>query len=90
MEIRLSPELEALVTKDLARGRFASVEEYVAEAVELLHEREQWLSETLEEQRESLDLAWQEAERGELMPVEDFREEMRTMKTAWAERQRGS
>jgi len=83
MEIRLSPELEAVVERDMASGRFRSVEEYIAEAVELLHEREQWRGETVEEQRESLEAAWQEAERGELISLDDFREEMKQMKADW-------
>jgi putative addiction module CopG family antidote len=40
MEIRLSPELEAAVQRGIATGRYASAEEYLAEAVELLQERE--------------------------------------------------
>jgi hypothetical protein len=31
MEIRLSPELEALVERDMASGRYSSVEQYLAE-----------------------------------------------------------
>jgi antitoxin ParD1/3/4 len=84
MEIRLSPELEAVVERDMASGRYSSLEEYIAEAVESLHERSQQLGETLDEQREKLEAAWQEAERGELMSMEDFRKEMQEMKAEWA------
>jgi len=83
MEIRLSPEVEAVVERDMASGRYASVEEYIAEAVAMLHERQQWLVETRDEQREGLEAAWQEAERGELMSLDDFREEMKKMKAEW-------
>jgi putative addiction module CopG family antidote len=83
MEIRLSPELEAAVERGVASGRYANAEEYVGEAIELLKDREQWFGETLEEQREKMEAAWQEAERGELMSMEDVRQEMEEMKKEW-------
>jgi len=83
MEIRLSPELEAAVERGVASGRYASVEEYIAEAVEVLEEREAWREETLEEQREGLEAAWQEAERGELIPLDEAREQLDRMKAEW-------
>jgi Arc/MetJ-type ribon-helix-helix transcriptional regulator len=83
MEIRLSPELAAVVERDVAAGRFASVDEYIAEAIELLHERGQWRDESLEEQRAGLEAAWRESERGELIPLDEFRKEMQEMKAEW-------
>jgi Arc/MetJ-type ribon-helix-helix transcriptional regulator len=84
MEIRLSPELEAVVERDMASGRFRSVEDYIAEAVELLHERELWRGETLEEENAKLAASIAEAERGELMDEDQVRQEMREMKAEWA------
>jgi putative addiction module CopG family antidote len=85
MEIRLSPEIAALVEADVAAGRFASADEYVAAAVALLHEREQgWNGETLEEFNAKLEESIAEAERGDVMSMEEFREEMRQMKVEWA------
>jgi len=83
MEIRLSPELEAVVAKDMASGRYASVEEYVAEAVELLHEREEWLGESLEEERAKLKASFAEGERGEVADEDQVRQEMQAMKAGW-------
>ena len=84
MEIRLSPELAAVVERDVAAGRFASVDEYIAEAIELLHEREPWRDESLEELNASLEEAIAEAERGELITLDEFRKEMQEMKAEWA------
>jgi antitoxin ParD1/3/4 len=68
MEIRLSPELAAVVEQDLATGRFASAEEYIAAAVELLHEREMgWNGETLEEFNAKLEESIAQAEHGEVL-----------------------
>lgn len=73
MEIRLSPELEAAVQRGVASGRYANVDEYFAEAVELLAEREALFGESLEEQRQKLEASWQEAIRGEpLSMVEHY------------------
>jgi len=87
MEIRLSPEIEAVVQQDMASGRYGSVEEYIAKAVEVLHEREQWREETVEEFNAKLDEAIAEAERGELADEDQVRREMREMKDEWAKAQ---
>ena len=84
MDIRLSPELAAVVEQDVAAGRFASAEEYIAAAVELLHERAQgWNGETLEEFNAKLEESIAEAERGDAISLDEFREEMRQMKAEW-------
>ncbi len=83
MEIRLSPELEALVASDMESGRYTSVEEYVAEAVAMLHERQQWRAETLDELNASLEASIAEAERGDVLDEAGVRQEMHEMKTDW-------
>jgi Arc/MetJ-type ribon-helix-helix transcriptional regulator len=90
MEIRLSPELQAVVERDMASGRFRSVEDYIAEAVELLHAREQWRGETLEEFNAKLDESIAEAERGELADEIQVRQEMREMKVEWVKARAGT
>jgi len=84
MEIRLSPELEAVVEQDMASGRYGSVEEYIATAVESLHEREHWGGETLEEFNAKLEASIAEGERGEVADEDQVRQEMREMKAEWA------
>ena len=84
MEISLSPELAAVVEQDVAAGRFASVEEYIATAVELLHEREHGMNgETHAEFNAKLEESITEAERGDVISLDGFREEMRQMKAEW-------
>lgn len=67
----------------MASGRYGNVEDYIAEAIELLHERQECLGESNDELRTSLEAAWHEAERGELTSLEDVREEMKAMKSHW-------
>ena len=87
MEIRLSPEVEAVVERDMASGRYASVDDYIAEAVAMLHERQQWRVETLDELNASLEASIAESERGELLDEDEVRRRMNSMKEDWARRQ---
>ena len=87
MKIELSPEVEAIVERDLASGRYSSVAEYIAEAVDALHERQQLRSESQAEVGAGLEAAWQEAERGELMDEDEVRREMQAMKADFLGRQ---
>jgi len=43
MTIHLKPELEALVKEDVERGPYQSADEYVAQAVQMLHAHERSL-----------------------------------------------
>lgn len=40
MAIEIRPEVVALIEQDVARGRYRSAEEFVEQAVQLLHARE--------------------------------------------------
>ena len=44
MTIHLKPELEALIQKDVERGHYQSVGEFVERAVHMLHEEEALLA----------------------------------------------
>jgi Arc/MetJ-type ribon-helix-helix transcriptional regulator len=45
MEIRLLPEIEALIRQDVQRGPYKTVDEFVEHAIAMLHEQEAWLAE---------------------------------------------
>ena len=81
MTITLSPELEAVVRREIESGRYETAEEYVADAIQDLHER---LEETLDEEREQLDASIAEVDRGEVADEQQVRQEMREMKAQWA------
>jgi hypothetical protein len=57
MTIHLKPELEALIQKDGERGPYSSADEFVAQAVQMLHEHEQWLADGPSLGRQRLDLS---------------------------------
>lgn len=44
MEFRLRPELEELIKQDVQRGPYETIDEFVQQAVSMLHEHEAWLA----------------------------------------------
>ncbi len=65
MTVRLKPEIQSLVEQDVARGTYASVDEFVEQAVLRLHEQEEWLAKNQHTIAEQIEHAYQQAERGE-------------------------
>ncbi len=86
MEIRLKPEHESTIERNVASGRYASAEEYLSEAIESFEQQD----ESLEDMRASLEHSWQQGERGELISLDDFREEMKAFKADWIKRHRSA
>jgi putative addiction module CopG family antidote len=73
MEIRLRPELEALIRQDVQRGVYQTVDEYIEHAVSMLHEQELWLAENRAQIAEQIDEGYAAAQRGELLEPEEVR-----------------
>ena len=65
MTIHLKPELEALIQEDVERGPYRSADEFVAQAVQMLHEHEQWLAENRADIAAKIEHGFGQAERGE-------------------------
>jgi antitoxin ParD1/3/4 len=82
MDIRLRPELEEMIKKDVQRGPYQSVDEFVEHAVSLLHEQEAWLSEHGSEIRAKIEEGYAAAQRGELLDSEEVRASLASRKTA--------
>jgi len=77
MTIRLTPELEALIQKDVERGPYQSADEFVAHAVQMLHEQEQWLDENRAEIGAKIEHGFAQAERGELVDGDEAFKQLR-------------
>jgi antitoxin ParD1/3/4 len=71
MTIHLKPELEALIEQDVERGPYQSVDEFVAQAVQMLHEHEQWLADNRADIAAKIEHGFGQAERGELVDGEE-------------------
>ena len=73
MEIRLRPELEAVIRQDVQRGAYKTVDEYIEHAISMLHEQEAWLAAHREEIESKIDQGYAAAQRGELVEPEEVR-----------------
>ena len=83
MTIRLKPELEALIQKDVERGPYQSADEFVEQAVQMLHEQEQWLADNHADLAAKIDEGCASAERGDLLDPEQVRAQVNARKQAW-------
>jgi Arc/MetJ-type ribon-helix-helix transcriptional regulator len=88
MEIRLKPEMEEAIRRDVERGTYRSVDEFVERAVALLQEEESWLAEHGSEVRTKIEQGYATAQRGELLDENRVRHEMEQRKNAWTAEKR--
>ena len=80
MDIRLRPELEALIRQDVQRGQYQSVDEFVERAIALLHEQETWLAENKGKIETQITEGYASAQRGELVDAEEVRSRLNQLK----------
>jgi Arc/MetJ-type ribon-helix-helix transcriptional regulator len=83
MTIELGPETEALVRKRLETGAFASPEEVIGRALELLSQQD-WLAENRHQIAVEIQEGWDEAQSGTLMQAEEARANLQTRKRDWS------
>ena len=89
MDIRLKPELEEMIRKDVERGAYRTVDEFIEHAVALLREQESWLAENASAIRAKIEQGFASAQRGDLLDADRVRQEMEQRKSAWiAEKRR--
>ena len=86
MEIRLRPELEALIQKDVERGPYQTVNEFVERAVSMLHEQEAWLAAHRTEIASQIEEGYAAAQRGELLNADEVRSKLSERKRARIQR----
>ena len=89
MEIRLRPELEELVKQDVQRGPYETVDEFVEQAVSMLHEQEAWLAANRAEIRDKIDQGYASAQRGELIAPDEVRSRLAELKRKRSGHQQG-
>lgn len=78
MSITLKPEQEQFIREQVARGRFKSADEVLAQAFKLLEEKYQEYEAWTEQTRQQVDEAAAELDRGEGMPLETVMEQLQT------------
>ena len=88
MEIRLRPELEDMIQRDVQSGPYKNVAEFVERAVSMLHEQEVWLARNRTEIAAAIDEGYAAAQRGELMDADAARSRLEQLKQARTGEQR--
>ena len=82
MNIRLRPELEELIKQDVQRGPYETVDEFVEQAVSMLHEQEAWLAANRADIQTKIAEGYASAQRGELMSPDKARSRLAELKRA--------
>lgn len=77
MTIHLTDDLQALIERDVERGPYQTADEFVARAIQMLHEQEEWLAENRGEIAAKIQHGYAQAERGELIDGEEAFQQLR-------------
>jgi putative addiction module CopG family antidote len=83
MNIHLRPELEDLIRQDVERGPYRSVDEFVEQAISMLHDQEAWLADHGDEISAKIEEGYAAAGRGELIDSERVRAILEEKKRAF-------
>jgi Arc/MetJ-type ribon-helix-helix transcriptional regulator len=83
MTVHIKPELEAIMMADLKDGGFASAEEYIENAIQMLHEERLGPIENREEIAAMIEEGWEAAERGELIDADDAIAQFQAFRAEW-------
>lgn len=83
MTIQLRPEIEQLIQKQIERGAYHSVEEFVERAIQLLHDEEHLLQEHKEAIHEAIGDGLAQLDRGEGIPGDVSRKRLQEKKARW-------
>ena len=83
MTIQLTPELEQLIQKDIERGAYQSVEQFVRRAIQLLHDEEHLLQESKEAIHAEIGDGLAQLDHGEGIQGEVSRARLQEKKAPW-------
>jgi Arc/MetJ-type ribon-helix-helix transcriptional regulator len=81
MEIRPRPEIEELIKQDVQRGPYETMDEFVEQAVSMLHEQEVWLAANRAEIQTKIGRGYAAAQRGELLGPDEVRSRLQELKS---------
>lgn len=88
MDVSLTPEMAKLVKQKVRAGLYRSADEVVREALQLLQERDGEKDRRLADLRQKIEVGWDQAQRGDLLPAkkvfQDLRERSRQKRRSGA------
>ena len=74
--VHLKPELEAIIHRDVERGLYQCADEFVARAVQLLHDQEEWFADNESDLLARVQAGIASAERGDLLEPGDVKAQL--------------
>jgi Arc/MetJ-type ribon-helix-helix transcriptional regulator len=83
MDIRLKPELEAMIQEDLSRGPYTSAEDLIEQAISQLHEREDYLAQNRARIAKQIEEGWRSAKEEPLMDAEEVEAAIEERMKSW-------
>jgi Arc/MetJ-type ribon-helix-helix transcriptional regulator len=83
MQLTVPQDLETLINKRLATGAYANAEEVLRHALEAQDAEESWTPEERQALADRIEQGYRQAERGELIPGEQVRQNIQARKEAW-------
>ena len=90
MTIQLTPELEQLIQKDIERGDYQSIEQFVERAIQLLHDEEHLLHESKGAIHDAIGEGLAQLDRSEGVPGEVSRFRFQEKKAKWIDTRKRS
>jgi Arc/MetJ-type ribon-helix-helix transcriptional regulator len=83
MDIRLKPEVEAMIRQGVERGPYNTPEELVEQAISEFHEREDYLAQHRATVAQKIEEGWESARQGPLIDGEEAEASMEARMKAW-------
>jgi len=83
MTIDLTPEQERRIDEALRSGAYENAAEFVDRAIAELCAQERWYFDHRDEIAEQIEIGYAEAQRGELLDVDEVRARLEIRKQAW-------
>ena len=83
MQLTVPPDLESLIKKRLSTGAYSSPEEVLRHALEAQDAEESWTEEERQALSAHIEEGYWQAERGELIDSDNYRQEIQAMKVEW-------
>ena len=81
MAIQLKPEQQQRIDEAIQSGAYTDSQDVIDQALEMLHERDEWLLANREQIREEIKIGIEQLERGEGIPDYQLDEALNKLKT---------
>ncbi len=86
MQLNIPPDIETLINKRLSSGNYSNAEDVLRRALEAQDAEESWTEDERRALSAHIEEGYQQAERGELVGVQQALREIQDMKDDWRQK----